>query len=118
MPRERRASSPADASMQPECGGLVDGRKSIHPSARVVALDTTADVVREVLEGQDCTSTASSFPCCSAAVLTRAEWEEIEGQRKYNPGCDAGNTEKKPRLRRSGDALLEVEAGFAGKLCG
>jgi hypothetical protein len=74
----------------------------MYPSATVVGLDTTADLVREVLQGQD----------CAAAVMSRAEWEEIEGQRDYNPGCPAGS--KQPRLRRSGDALIELEAGFTG----
>lgn len=74
----------------------------MYPSATVVGLDTTADVVREVLQGRE----------CAAGIMSRAEWEEIEGQRDYNPGCPAGS--KQPRLRRSGDALIELEAGFAG----
>ena len=72
----------------------------------MVTLDSSQDVVREVLLGKDCT----------AAVMPRAEWEEIEGQRQYNPGCPAGS--KQPRLRRAGDLLLPLEAGFAGAACG
>ena len=73
------------------------------PRLTVRTLDSTKDVIREVLAGV----------LCAGAVMPRAEWQEIEKQRQFNPGCEAGT--ETPRLRMSGEALLDLHGGFVVK---
>ena len=49
---------------------LFDTHAHRYPRVSILTVDSTMDVVKQVLDGTK----------CSAAVMPRAVWEEIEGQ--------------------------------------